>query len=291
VVGLDNFSTGQAEFIVGALQNPNFRLVRGDLLDPEALPALMTGLDAVFHLAANADVRFGLNHPRLDVDQNILATLNLLEAMRAGGVRRLAFVSTGSVYGEPGIFPTPEDAPLPVQTSLYGASKLAAEGLIEAYSEGFGFRSCIFRLVSVLGERYSHGHVYDFVRSLKEDPSSLMVLGDGCQTKSYIYVEDCVAGILTGHENGPGRVNIFNLGTAEACTVNDSIGWITRELKLEPKLSYAGGKRGWVGDSPRVLLDCSRLRALGWKPKTTIREGVARTVAYLRQNPWLLARR
>ena len=179
VVGWDNFSTGQERFLVQANRSPRFRLIRGDDLDLPALTAAMTGCDFVFHFAANADVRFGPEHPRKDLDQNTVATFNVLEAMRASGVKRLVFPSTGSVYGETTVIPTPEDASFPIQTSLYGASKLAGEGLISAYGESFGIESYIFRFVSILGERYTHGHVFDFHQQLREHPAWLRVLGDG----------------------------------------------------------------------------------------------------------------
>src|SRR5712692_4937671 len=166
----------------------------------------MQGTDWVFHLAANADVRFGTHHPRKDLEQNTIATANVLEAMRANGIRRLAFASTGSIYGEPDVFPTPEDAPFPMQTSLYGASKLAAEGLIQAYCEGFGMQGYIFRFVSILGERYSHGHVFDFYQQLAEHPEHLHVLGNGHQRKSYLYVQDCIEAILTALEQADAKV-------------------------------------------------------------------------------------
>src|SRR6202011_895130 len=166
VVGWDNYSTGQEAFLAGALQEPKFRFVRGDNLDQSALTQAMAGCDFVFHLAANADVRFGLEHPGKDLQQNTIATFNVLEAMRANGIKGVAFSSTGSVYGEATVIPTPEVAPFPVQTSLYGASKLACEGLIEAYAEGYGIRARIFRFVSILGQRYSHGHVFDFMVQL-----------------------------------------------------------------------------------------------------------------------------
>lgn len=190
VVAYDNFSTGQRGFLAGALQHPSFTLVEGDTLDLDALTRAVDGCDVVFHLAANADVRFGTEHPKRDLEQNTVATFNVLEAMRANGVKRIAFSSTGSVYGEAHVFPTPEDAPFPLQTSLYGASKLAGEGMIAAYAAGFGFEGCIFRFVSILGERYTHGHVFDFYRSLREDPTRLRVLGDGTQRKSYLYIGD-----------------------------------------------------------------------------------------------------
>jgi len=288
VVGYDNFSTGQRRFLQGALASPRFNLVEADTLDTVALANATRGADFVFHLAANADVRFGTEHPRKDLEQNTLATFNVLEAMRTNDVRRMAFASTGSIYGEPDVFPTPEDAPFPVQTSLYGASKLAGEGLIQAYCEGFGFSACIFRFVSILGERYSHGHVFDFSRSLRLDPNTLTVLGNGLQRKSYLYVQDCLDAMLLAIERTATGVGIYNLGTDEYCQVNDSIKWITERIGVHPKLAYTGGDRGWVGDSPFIFLDTGRIRALGWRPKVTIREAIERTLDYLRANEWLL---
>jgi UDP-glucose 4-epimerase len=291
VIGYDNFSTGQEKFVRHACDSPQFQLHRHDLLDREALQRAIAGADLVIHLAANADVRFGTDHPTRDLEQNTIATSNVLEAMRATGVKRIAFASTGSVYGEAATIPTPEDAPFPVQTSLYGASKLAAEGLIAAYCEGFGFRGYIFRFVSILGERYSHGHVFDFYKQLSAHPQELRVLGDGKQRKSYLYVQDCIDAILLALQRAPGAINIFNLGTNQYCQVNDSIGWICEHLGVTPKLQYSGGDRGWIGDNPFIFLDCRRIRALGWKPKLTIREGIVRTLEYLQSNRSLLEAR
>ena len=288
VVAYDNLSTGRREFLEGALTNRRFRLVEGDVLDGEAMRAAMRGCDFVFHLAANADVRFGTEHPQKDLEQNTIATFRVLEAMRETGIKRIAFSSTGSIYGEPKVFPTPEDAPFPVQTSLYGASKLACEGLISAYCEGFGFSAWIFRFVSILGERYTHGHVFDFYQRLRSDPATLHVLGNGGQRKSYLYVQDCVDAIFTALERVEGKATVLNLGTDEYCTVNDSIGWITGALGIKPRLTYAGGERGWIGDSPFIFLDCSRVRSLGWAPKLSIQQGILRTLEYLRANPWLV---
>ena len=291
VTGYDNFSTGQEEFIALALASPAFTLVRGDTLDLPALTEAMRGADFVFHLAANADVRFGTEHPRKDLEQNTIATFNVLEAMRANGIRRIAFSSTGSVYGEASVFPTPEDAPFPVQTSLYGASKLAGEGLIQAYCEGYGFQGYIFRFVSILGERYSHGHVFDFYKKLLENPEELHVLGNGLQRKSYLYVQDCIDAILFVIEKAQEMVNIYNLGTDEYCEVNNSIGWICRHLGLNPHRTYSGGERGWIGDNPFIFLDTTKIRSLGWKPKLTIQQGIIRTLEYLQANQWLLEQR
>jgi UDP-glucose 4-epimerase len=245
----------------------------------------------VFHLAANADVRFGLEHPRKDLDQNIIATFNVLEAMRANGIKGIGFSSTGSIYGEADVFPTPETAPFPTQTSLYGAAKLAGEGLIEAYCEGYQFEGYIFRFVSILGERYTHGHVFDFYKSLLANPHELRVLGNGHQRKSYLHIQDCLDAMLLAIERARDKVNIFNLGTHEYCEVNDSIGWITGQLGVKPKLNYTGGERGWIGDSPFIFLDTAKIRSLGWKPKLTIREGVIRTLEWLQANQWVLEAR
>ena len=290
VVGYDNFSTGLDENLEQAQSNADFKLIRGDVLDLPALTEAMADTDFVFHLAANADVRFGTLHPEKDLEQNTTATFNVLEAMRANQIKNIAFSSTGSIYGEPELFPTPENAPFPVQTSMYGASKLACEGLIQAYCEGFGFRGWIFRFVSILGERYSHGHVFDFYKRLLSDPNHLHVLGNGRQRKSYLYIQDCIDAMFMAIERAEDKVNIFNLGTDEYCEVNDSIGWISEHLGLDPELSYEGGERGWIGDSPFIFLDCSRIRVLGWHPKLTIQEGIIKTLEYLKENRWLLQR-
>ncbi|HLG73651.1 MAG TPA: NAD-dependent epimerase/dehydratase family protein [Chloroflexota bacterium] len=291
VVGYDNFSTGQRGFLDGALTSPSMTLVEGDTLDLPRLSEAMAGCETVFHLAANADVRHGLEHPRKDLEQNTIATHNVLEAMRRNDVRRIAFASTGSVYGEPEVFPTPEDAPFPIQTSLYAASKLAAEALISAYCTGFGMQAVIFRFVSILGERYTHGHVFDFYRKLLDNPASIEVLGDGKQRKSYLYVGDCVSAMLLAMERCADPVTVLNLGTDEYCTVDDSLGWIAAEVGLEPRRQYTGGPRGWVGDSPFIFLDCRRIRALGWRPELSIHEAVVRTLRYLQANRWLLEAR
>jgi UDP-glucose 4-epimerase len=247
----------------------------------------MEGVDTVFHLQANADVRHGLERPQRDLEQNAFATSEVLEAMRAAGVSRIGFASSGSVYGEPEVFPTPEDAPFPVQTSLYGASKLAGEGMIQAYCHGYGFTGVIFRFVSILGERYTHGHVIDFYRALKDDPTRLRVLGNGKQEKSYLYVGDCVEAILTaiGAHTAPGDSAVYNLGTDETVVVNDSIAIINDHLGTAPELEYTGGERGWPGDSPLILLDCRKLRTLGWAPTLTIEEAIRRTLAWFDANP------
>jgi UDP-glucose 4-epimerase len=296
VISWDNFSTGQWQFADDALKNPRYKLIEGDNLDLPALTRAMAGCDMVFHFAANADVRFGLEHPSKDFQQNILATFNVLEAMRANGIMRLGFSSTGSVYGEANTIPTPENAPFPIQTSLYGASKAAGENLIQAYCEGYGFEGYIYRLVSILGERYTHGHVVDFYRQLLKHPDRLRVLGDGTQRKSYLYIQDCLSAILAtlqarSARNARHHVQIYNLGTDEYCSVVDSIGWICQHLGLSPKLEFTGGNRGWVGDNPFIFLNTAKIQETGWRSTVTIREGILRTLDWLRENSWVLKRR
>jgi UDP-glucose 4-epimerase len=291
VTAYDNFSTGQRPFLAGARANPRFALVEGDLLDLLLLKRALAGHDVVFHLAANADVRFGTDHPDRDLRQNTVATFHVLEAMRANGVKRIGFSSTGSVYGEPDVFPTPENAPFPVQTSLYAASKVAGEGLISAYAHGFGFNAYIFRFVSILGERYTHGHVFDFYAKLLANPHAIEVLGDGKQRKSYLYVQDCIDAILTVAEKATDPVTVVNLGASEYCEVDNSLSWICDRLGLHPKVNHTGGTRGWIGDSPFIFLDTAKLRSFGWKQTLGIREAVIRTLDYLRANPWVMEAR
>lgn len=292
VVSYDNLSTGQVRNFENANKYDAFEFIEGDLLDTERLNSTLTAeIDFVFHLAANADIRFGLENPRRDIDQNVLATFNVLEAMRRVGVKKIAFSSTGSVYGEPEIHPTPENAPFPTQTSLYAASKVSGEAFLQAYAVGYGFNCYIFRFVSVMGERYTHGHVFDFYKKLKDDPTKLHVLGNGKQRKSYLYVQDCVSAILTAIDKSHEPINIFNLGVDDSCIVTDSIGWISEELGLKPKLEFSGGDRGWVGDSPHIHLSVDKIRSLGWEPTLTIEQSVRETVNWIRNNEWVFEAR
>jgi UDP-glucose 4-epimerase len=288
VIGWDNFSTGKLKFLEKSLKNTNFELIEGDNLNLNHLTSSMKACEVVFHLAANADVRFGLNHPSKDLNQNTIATFNVLQAMNANGIKRIIFSSTGSVYGETTVIPTPENVGFPIQTSLYGASKVACETLIQAYSEGYGFESYIFRFVSILGERYTHGHIFDFYKQLIDHPDYLNVLGDGTQRKSYLYVQDCIDAMLhvlsVPKQN---NVNIYNLGTDEYVQVNDSIKFIIDHLGVSPLIQYSGGKKGWIGDNPCIFLDTTKVRNTGWQPKLTIEQGVISTVKWLQQNQWV----
>ena len=291
VTVFDNLSTGLLEFLDEAQKKDKFQFIKGNVLDLEHLTHSMEGSGFVFHFSANADVRFGLEHPRKDLEQNTIATFNVLEAMRSNSINKIAIPSTGSIYGEAEIIPTPENASLPVQTSLYGASKLACEGLIEAYCEGYNFQSWIFRFVSILGTRYTHGHVFDFYKKLIQNPDELNVLGNGRQRKSYLHIQDCISAIMLAINKANQKINIFNLGTDEYCEINNSIDWITNFLKIKPKLVYSGGEKGWIGDNPFIFLDCKKIKKLGWKAKYSIKESIVYTLKYLVDNKELLNKR
>lgn len=287
VIGYDNLSTGKMVFLSEAIKSQSFKLIEGDLLNETLLQASMTDVDIVFHLAANADVRFGTCYPDKDLWQNTIATCNVLQAMQKNKVKRIVFSSTGSIYGEAKVIPTPEAAVTSYQTSLYGASKISAESFIEAYCEGYDMQALIFRFVSILGERYTHGHLFDFYQQLMQDHTSLTVLGNGKQRKSYLYVHDCIDAILLAVENQHEKVNIYNLGTDEYCEVNDSIRWMCEYLNVNPKIRFTGGDRGWVGDNPFIWLDCKKIQEQGWRASHSIKESVFCTLSFFQNNPTL----
>lgn len=289
VIGIDNLSTGRIKFLDDAVLKPNFKLVVLDLYTCSDLARYFLGADAIFHLAANADVRFGPDHPSRDLEQNTIVTHKVLEAARIAEVKKFIFSSTGSVYGEAVVVPTPEDAPFPIQTSLYGASKLACEGLIAAYAESFGIQAWIFRFVSILGPRYTHGHVYDFYKQLLDHPEKLEVLGNGHQKKSYLHVFDCIDAIHKSITNSVDQVNVINLGIDGYCEVRHSISWITNEMDLDPEINFGTESKGWIGDNPLIHLSTRKIESMGWKPKFNIEEGVRDTVRFLNCNPDLFS--
>lgn len=291
VIVYDNLSTGFRKHLETLLSNNRITLVEGELLDEERLNAAMKGADTVFHLAANADVRGGKSNTRVDLEQNIIGTHRVLEAMRINGASRIVFTSSATVYGEPDVFPTPESY-APIQTSVYGASKLAAEAMIQAYGEYFGIKSFSFRFVSWIGERYSHGVVFDFIKKLQKNPSELEILGDGNQKKSYLHVEDGVKAIFMAMDNMPDLKNVVNLGHSDYLNVVDLADIVVQEMGLK-KVDYrfTGGVRGWLGDSPFVHLDISKIRSAGFEPQVSIEDGIRRTVRYLLANEWLLNNR
>jgi len=291
VTVFDNLSTGFEENLAVHAGSGLLTLHRGDVLDAAALTSAMEGHDILFHFQANADVRGGIKNTRADLEQNTIGTWNALEAARLAGVQTIVFASSATVYGEPEIFPTPEGCPL-VQTSLYGASKLAGEAMLQAYAEYFGIRSIIFRFVSWIGPRYSHGVVFDFVKKLRANPRQLEILGDGKQVKSYLDVRDGVSGIFCAVDRFQGRKGIFNLGHDAFLNVLDLARIVTSELGLDGvEFVTSGGERGWLGDSPVVHLETSRIKELGWVPRISIEEGIRATTRFLVENPRLLEQR
>lgn len=288
VIGLDNFKTGKIKFLCNAQKNKNFKLFNIDLKNlKKNSKCFKNQIDIVFHLAANADVRYGLFNPKRDVDQNIINTFNVLEACKFNKIKNFVFSSTGSVYGEAHMIPTSEKEAFPIQTSIYGASKVAGEGLITAYATGYNIKCWIFRFVSILGPRYTHGHVYDFYKQLKKNKNKLKVLGNGEQKKSYLHVEDCINAMLIAIKKSKEDINIYNLGTESFCKVNDSIKWICKKLKVSPKLIYTGGDRGWIGDNPFIYLNVKKIISLGWKPKYSIKKSIEDTLNYFEKNAWI----
>ena len=281
VTGIDNLTTGNIQNIRELKKNKKFNFYKKDLLLTKNLSKYFKNQDLVIHLAANADVKNGLKNNKIDLEQNTIATYNVLEATRVSRIKEIIFSSTGSIYGEAISFPTKEDDKFPIQTSLYGASKLACEGLIQAYSEGYGIKSWIYRFVSVLGKNYSHGHIYDFCKKLKKNTKELQILGNGFQNKSYVHVDDCIDAMFLGYKKSKKKINIFNIGTEETINVRQSVHIILSCLSLKPKLFFTNNKRGWVGDNPKIFLSINRLKKLGWKPKKNIKSSIIETVKYV----------
>lgn len=288
VVVYDNFSTGQVEFTEHHQQNPAYTIIEGDVLDKTDLTRAMRACDFVFHFQANADVRGGITNTLIDVEQNIMGTHSVLEAMRFNDIKNIAFASSATIYGEPEKFPTPEDI-APVQTSLYGASKYSAEALIQSYCEYYDMKSWIFRFVSFMGPRYTHGVIFDFMKKLKADPKKLHIMGDGTQRKSYLHVFDGINAILMAIKKSHHKTNIFNLGNKEWINVRDLADLVCKLMELKNvEYTFEGGIRGWKGDSPFVHLDISRICSLGWSPKYSVKETISDTVKFLQENEDLL---
>lgn len=289
VVVYDNLSTGKREFISQHESNDNFRLVVADILDTEKLISELDGIDFVFHLAAHADVRSGYEDHDIDHAQNLEGTQSVLEAMYKAGVKKIAFASTSSVYGDASVHPTPESYPFE-PTSLYGATKAACESYIYAYAKYYDWDVYIFRFVSWIGERYTHGIIFDLLKKLSIDSKSIELMSDGTPRKSSLYVKDGVNAIFTIITNAKEKVNIYNLGHDEVLTVDEIVETIFASSQLRPEKEYIGGNKGWRGDNNFVHLDTTKLKKLGWTTKTTIKQGIDKTVRYLLDNPQLLSK-
>ncbi len=256
-----------------SLLGPKTKFIKGNLTDKKFVKSSVKDFDFVFHLAANADVRRGASDTRVDIEQNILATHNILEAMRINGIKNIVFTSTSTIYGEAPM-PTAEDYGPLMPISMYGASKLSCEALICAYCHTFGMKAWIFRFANVIGPNGTHGVIFDFINKLQKNPSELEVLGNGKQEKSYVYVDDCVSAMLFAVKNTKEPVNIFNTGSDDTISVSEIAKMVIHEMKLNAKIRYTGGSRGWKGDVPRMRLSIRKLKALGWKPKYNSRESV-----------------
>ena len=298
VVAIDNMSTGQERFLENASKNKNFVFANRDITQhANILDLWMQNVDCVYHFAANADIRKGFQDHSKDFSQNAVGTLNVLTAMKKSGVRKIVFASTAAIYGEPNIFPTPENCPLPNQTSLYGATKLAAEGLISAFCEGYGFEGYAFRFVTVLGPRYPHGFAFDFVRKLLDDPARLEVLGNGMAQKSSLHVNDCVDALMHICEDkqtaktSDKKFQVYNIGTENWYYVKDAAQWVCDAMGLKPRLEFGSTIRGWPGDNPFIFLDCKKAIDTGWYPRYNAKTAVYETVEWLNNNKWIFEKR
>lgn len=275
----DNFSSGKEEFIRQHFSNPAFAVVKADLLDLERLKKEINGHELVFHLSANPDARWGIDDTTLDLKQETIATYNVLEAMRLNNIKQIVFSSSGTIYGETPIIPLPEEYGPVLPISLYGAGKLASEGLISAFCGTFGFRAWIFRFANVVGPRATHGVIYDFLAKLQQNPYELKILGNGTQCKPYLHVKDCVAGMLFAYKNAQEQLNVFNLGCDTATNVAAIAGMLLEEMGLENvTFKFTGGDRGWPGDVPQVRFNTEKMKKLGWAPRYSSDEAVRQAI-------------
>jgi UDP-glucose 4-epimerase len=266
IIVLDNLSSGKIEFINHQLNNPNFEFHKLDLLTDD-ISKYFKNVDEVWHLAANPDIRIALKNTRIDIDQNILVTYNVLEAIRKNNIKKIFFTSSSTVYGEANVLPTPESYSPLSPISLYGGTKLACEALISAYCHTFDIRAAIFRLANIIGPRLTHGVIFDFVNKLKQSKSKLEILGNGNQTKSYLYISDCIEAMLLVEEKLQKQIEIYNIGSKDWTSVKRIAEIVTEEMNLTPKFVFTGEERGWEGDVPKMLLDVSKIEKMGFKIK------------------------
>jgi len=285
---LDNLSNGKLKNIRYYIENEELKFIRTSLHNEDEIIKALEKCEIVFHLAANPEIRTASVYPDIHYRQNIATTFNLLEAIRkVGHVKTLVFTSSSTVYGEAKKIPTPEDyAPLePI--SIYGASKLASENMITAYAHTYGFNAIIHRLANIIGPRSQHGIIYDFIKKLRDNPEELEILGDGNQTKSYLYITDCIEAILLSCQKAIRRVEVFNVGSEDQINVTTIAQIVVKEMGLkEVKFKPTGGVdggRGWRGDVKNMLLDVTKLKSLGWKPKLNSEKAVRQTIRDLRK--------
>ena len=277
----DDLSSGKKQFIEHLFEKNNFTFIKADLLDLEKLKKEIKDHEVVFHIAANPDVRLGAQKPEI-AKKDIIASYNLLDSMRENDVKKIVFSSSSTIYGETPPFPLSEDYGPLLPISVYGAAKLAVEGLISSFCHTFNMQGWLFRFANVVGERGTHGVIVDFINKLRKNPKELEILGDGKQRKPYLYVEDCVDAILFGYKNADEQINVFNLGCDTATEVTKIAEIVVEEMGLtDVKFSYTGGKRGWKGDVPQFQFDISKMKKLGWNASFTSDEAVRKTVRIL----------
>lgn len=277
---IDNLSGGRVEQLPSS---DRLRFVRADLREPATFQAEFQDAVAVWHLAANPDIRLGTEQPRIDLENGTLATFHVLEAARRADVGSLVFSSSSVVYGAARVFPTPEEYGPLLPESMYGAGKLGAEALVSGYAHSYGLTAHIYRFANIIGPGMNHGILPDFFEKLRRDPTRLEVLGDGSQAKSYLRTEDCVDGMLTGFDRAREPVNVFNLGTTDRISVRSIAEKVVAAHGGRARIDYTGGPRGWVGDIPQQLLAIDRIRRLGWNPSTDSAGAIDRTIAEMRR--------
>jgi UDP-glucose 4-epimerase len=279
VTVFDNLSSGKKEFIAPHLKSAGFRFVKGELLNLAEVKKGIKGHDIVFHLAANPEVRMGLEDTSLDLKQETIVSYNVLEAMRLASVRKIVFSSSSTIYGEAPLTPIAENYGPVLPISLYGAAKLACEGLVSAFSHIFGMQSWIYRFANIVGSRVTHGVIFDFITKLKLNPGELEILGDGKQSKPYLHVSDCVDGMLFSFRRASERVNVYNLGCDSETGVSDIARMLVAEMGLKDvKFRYTGGERGWPGDVARVRFNVDKMKKLGWQAKFSSDEAVRQAI-------------
>jgi UDP-glucose 4-epimerase len=281
VTVFDNLSSGRMETLNPNLTKKNFNFIKGDIRDKEFVNSSMKGVEEIYHLAADPSVKDSATNPEGSFRINVDGTFNILEAARRNDVKKIVFTSSSTVYGETKVLPTPEDHPL-IPISNYAASKVADEVYISSYAFTYGIKGVVMRLANIFGPASTHGVMYDFYKKLQVNPQRLEILGDGKQSKSYLYVSDCIDAIALASRKQRKIYDYFNVGSAEMTTVDEVAKSMCSVLGIKPKFHYTGGKRGWKGDVVKMLLSTKKIEKLGWKKKISIKEGTRRYIEWLK---------
>lgn len=282
VVAYDNLVLGRREYLEPFQANSKFRFVEADLVDLERVKIEMKGADLVMHMAANSDISQGAARTDVDMRNGTIATYNVLEAMRVTGVKKLIFASTSAIYGEASVKPTPESYGPLFPISFYGASKLACEAMVSAFSHNCEIQAWVYRFANIVGSHSTHGAIHDFVGRLLKNPERLEVLGNGTQRKSYLHVQDCIDGMLFGFKTANDLFQCYNLASRGVSNVRFIAEEVVRQIApvtgVQADLKFGEGDRGWVGDVPYTYLDGSRLESLGWRARLESDEAVREAI-------------